>query len=189
MKKRSKISAFTLVEVLVAMLVLAIGLLGLAGITVIVLRSNTLSQQISEATTIASDLMENLKRQTYSSLPDCVAANTISTCSSEILMNAGITSNTLYPPLTSAVCKVTGTNVLFAGSSIDFVSANLVGEAANVTSVCDTNLSIPARKYVRYYRSYASSTGASDRVIVVVVLWKDKFGKPRQVHLTTTRTQ
>src|SRR5437868_6572019 len=72
-------AAFTLIEVMVSMLVLAIGLLGLAGVTVVVLRQNSLTQQISDATNVAADLMENLKRQGLSALPDCnVLSGTVS---------------------------------------------------------------------------------------------------------------
>jgi type IV pilus assembly protein PilV len=53
-KTLEDLRGFTLVEVMVAMLILAIGLLGLAGITVVVLRSNSLSQQMSDATNIAA---------------------------------------------------------------------------------------------------------------------------------------
>lgn len=54
-------SAFTLIEVLVAMLILAIGMLGLLGITILVFRNNLLSQQINEATNLNQALMEQLK--------------------------------------------------------------------------------------------------------------------------------
>jgi len=196
-KKFSKESAFTLVEVMVAMLVLAIGLLGLAGITVVVLRSNTLSQQISDATTIATDLMERLKIQPMSNLGDCTGTyNTISPPSSScsILTTSGLNSSALagnyYPANFTANCaaqNVLGSNPNWV--TFDVVTANLINPSTFSTAdVCSSSVSIPQKNYLRFYRLLPSPTNSSDRIINVGVVWVDRFGRYRNVHFSTTRT-
>jgi len=201
MKIWIKKNAFTLIEVLVAMMVLAIGLLGLAGITVVVLRSNTLSQQISEATNLASSLMEDLRRQ--SSLPNCdYATNALTSVASncEILVESGINAivesgeRVFLPPSTrtSTACAVA--NVLASGvtETFDAIAGNSVSRASvSAADLCSLTQAPAGTPYIRYYRSYLpSGTGvpATERRIVTVVLWQDKFGKWRQVHLDTRRS-
>ncbi len=193
-KKKKKISAFTLVEVLVAMLVLAIGLLGLAGITIVVLKSNTLSQQISEATTIGADLMDTLKLQAFSSIPDCSGANVISSAcpSCGLLCQGGLGDSSLddYWPSTSnqtcGVAGVLGTNAM----TFDLIESNLTGgsDFSGNTSICSLTASnIPTGQYLRYFRTYQPGSDSSERAMVVVILWKGKNDKIYNIHLSTTR--
>ena len=55
-------SGFTLLEVLIAMAVLAIGALSATALTLSILRGNTLSNQLTTATTLAQDKLEDIKR-------------------------------------------------------------------------------------------------------------------------------
>jgi prepilin-type N-terminal cleavage/methylation domain-containing protein len=52
---------FTLIEVLIAMFLLVIAIVGLASVTVSVIKSNDLSKMVTTATTRAKDKMEELK--------------------------------------------------------------------------------------------------------------------------------
>jgi type IV pilus assembly protein PilV len=61
----NKCSGFTLIEVLVAMLVLAFGLLGLAGVQVISLKNNLSSYNRSQATLLANDLVDRIRSNVY----------------------------------------------------------------------------------------------------------------------------
>jgi type IV pilus assembly protein PilV len=54
---------FTILEVLVAMIVLAIGLLGLAPMFVMSMRGNQFSREVSETAYLAQDRIEQLKNQ------------------------------------------------------------------------------------------------------------------------------
>ena len=56
---------FTLIEILIAITLLAIGLLGMAGLTVGIMRGNSLSSEVTSATALAQDKMEDIKRQGY----------------------------------------------------------------------------------------------------------------------------
>ena len=56
---------FTLIEILIALTLLAIGLLGMAGLTVGIMRGNSLSKEVTTATALAQDKMEDIKRLGY----------------------------------------------------------------------------------------------------------------------------
>lgn len=192
MQKRFRSDAFTLIEVLVAMLILAIGLLGLAGITVVVLRSNLLSQQMSEASNIASSLIEDIRRQR--NLSNCEVGNTLMTIPDpcDILRQSGVASagNTLLPTKQNDACAM---NILGGSTpaTFDAISANLqtrVDYSAS-TDVCDIETPPSGAPYIRYYRVYQPEDGTStEHQIVAVVLWKDKYGKWRKVSFDTRRS-
>ena len=72
-------SGFTLMEVLVAMLILTVGLLGMAALITGIINSNKLSNRISTATVLAQDKMEDIKRAGYAGAADDTEGyNTIS---------------------------------------------------------------------------------------------------------------
>ena len=57
---------FTLLEVLIAIVILSVGLLGMASLTVGIINGNALSKNLSTATTLAQDKMEEIWEQNYS---------------------------------------------------------------------------------------------------------------------------
>ena len=59
---------FTLLEVMIAMVILAVSLLGLAGLQMVSLNSNSLASQITEATTLAQDRLERLITTPFANL-------------------------------------------------------------------------------------------------------------------------
>lgn len=59
---------FTLIEIVVAMAILSIALLGLTSVTVMVVKGNFFSKTVTTATTLANDRMERLKNQAFASL-------------------------------------------------------------------------------------------------------------------------
>ena len=58
-------NGFTLMEVLVAMVILSVGLLGTAALTIKIINSNKLSNMISTATVLAQDKMEEIRGVGY----------------------------------------------------------------------------------------------------------------------------
>ena len=62
-------SGFSLVETVVALLVLTVGLLGMATLAIYVMKGNKSSNQISTATALAQDKMEKLRGLGYEGLP------------------------------------------------------------------------------------------------------------------------
>lgn len=57
---------FTLLEVLIALIITSISLLGLAQLTLVATKSNSFANQVTEASTIAQDLFEGLRASNYS---------------------------------------------------------------------------------------------------------------------------
>jgi len=62
-------NGFTLIEVLVAMVILTVGLLGTAALITGIIRGNKVSNRITTATTCAQDKMEEIRRLGYSGIP------------------------------------------------------------------------------------------------------------------------
>jgi len=69
MRKSRNEKGFTLLEILVALSILSIGLLGMAGLTTSIIHGNTLSKKVTTATTLGQDRMEHFSRLGYSSTP------------------------------------------------------------------------------------------------------------------------
>jgi len=61
-------NGFTLIEVLVAIVILSIGLLSMASLTVGVINRNKFSNDLTTATTLAQDKMEDIRGLAYSSV-------------------------------------------------------------------------------------------------------------------------
>ncbi|MEO0250460.1 MAG: type IV pilus modification protein PilV [candidate division WOR-3 bacterium] len=63
---RNATEGFTLLEVLVAILILSIGLLGMASLTVGIIQGNKFSQELTTAATLAKNKMEDMRKMAYS---------------------------------------------------------------------------------------------------------------------------
>ena len=59
-------SGFTLVEVLIAILILSVALMGAAGLTIGIITGNMHSNRVTTATTLAQEKMEDIRRLGYS---------------------------------------------------------------------------------------------------------------------------
>ncbi len=56
---------FTLIEILIATVIITVASLGVASLTVWVMHGNSFSQHLTTATTLAQDRLENIKRVNY----------------------------------------------------------------------------------------------------------------------------
>ena len=59
---------FSLIEVLISLVILAIGLLAIAGMQVTSIRGNSFSNNLTQATILAQDRLEQMKNLPYASL-------------------------------------------------------------------------------------------------------------------------
>lgn len=69
---------FSLIEVLVGLVILAIGLLAIAGMQITSIRGNYFSSSLTQATILAQDRMEKLKNLPYPSLSSGSDTETVS---------------------------------------------------------------------------------------------------------------
>lgn len=69
MKNFLKSNGFTLIEVLVALVILAISLLALAGLMTTTTKNNSTGGRITEAATLAQDKLEELRALPWDSIP------------------------------------------------------------------------------------------------------------------------
>jgi type IV pilus assembly protein PilV len=70
---------FTLIEIMIAIFILVVALLGVAGVTVSVINGNAFSKEITSASTLAQDKMEELKDTAYGSIASGSDTNSIYT--------------------------------------------------------------------------------------------------------------
>jgi len=64
-RQGKKTDGFTLLEVLVAIVILSVGLLGMASLTVGIIKGNSFSNKVTTATTLAQEKMEDVRREGY----------------------------------------------------------------------------------------------------------------------------
>jgi type IV pilus assembly protein PilV len=70
MRRLKDVGGFTLLEVMITVVIFAVGLLGLAGLQIVAIKGNSFGQQMSVASTLAQNQLEQLRRTSYSSLSD-----------------------------------------------------------------------------------------------------------------------
>ena len=68
--KRGESKGFTLMEVMIAIVVLSVALLALAGLQIISIQGNSFGNHMTEAMTLAKDLMEEMKNDEWSDIAD-----------------------------------------------------------------------------------------------------------------------
>jgi len=60
-----KSQGFTLIEIMIAIFLLVVAMLGVISVTVMVIKGNSFSKTMTTATTLAADKMEELKNKAY----------------------------------------------------------------------------------------------------------------------------
>jgi len=70
MRKFFNDSGFTLIEIMIAIFILTVGLLGVAGVAITVINGNAFSNKITTATALTQDKMEELRGTAYTSISD-----------------------------------------------------------------------------------------------------------------------
>lgn len=69
-RERVRPNGFTLVDMLVALLLLTIGLLGMAKLTIAIMDGNQASNNVTQAAIVAETKMETIRRQGYKGIAD-----------------------------------------------------------------------------------------------------------------------
>ena len=132
--KRSNDEGFTLVEIMVAVIILSVGLLGMAAMTILATRSNTLAERGAALTGLLHSNMERLKGVDYS------------------LLGTGDCSAGLGFGLSNGICQETGLNAQGETSGTgtgpyiyniflkicDSTSVDETGSINNAKDRCDT---------------------------------------------------
>lgn len=117
-------SGFTLIEVLVAVIILAIGLLGLAGIQTVGLKNNQSAYTRSQATQLAYDIADRMRANvagaaTYTAIDPTAAASTETCYNATGCTPAQMAQSDLF------AWNATLTNVLPGGSGTIAVAGNV----------------------------------------------------------------
>ncbi len=73
--RRTDETGFTLLEIIVAIVLITVALIGLASVTTTVINGNQFNKTLSLATTLAKDKMEELKSMPFASLPSAAATD------------------------------------------------------------------------------------------------------------------
>ncbi len=120
----TKNAGFTLIEVLIAMLVLEVGLLGLAGLQVTSLRNNQSAYSRSQATQLSYDLADRMRANSTGKAVYIAILPSSATAKANCLTTAGCSStemaeNDLYE------WNLTVTTILPSGIATITVAANV----------------------------------------------------------------
>jgi len=75
-RKKDDERGFTLIEIMVAVFLMTIALLGLVSITVMVINGNAFSKSMTTATSLAKDKLEELQNTSYANITSSTAAET-----------------------------------------------------------------------------------------------------------------
>lgn len=75
-QKGRNAKGFTLIEVMIAIVILSVGLLGMASLTIGIIKGNKVSNDLTMATTCAQDKLENFQRLTYTGIPTTTTTET-----------------------------------------------------------------------------------------------------------------
>lgn len=68
MRFQCDVAGLTLIETLISLIIFSVGMLGLSGLTTIIIHGNSLSQKITMATILAQDKLEAVQNTAYDEL-------------------------------------------------------------------------------------------------------------------------
>ena len=183
---------FSLIEAMVASVVMLIGLLGLAGLQVTAMRSNHLGKRMSQASLLAQDLVQNMQVWQYTDarLTPQGGATPAHTGSYTDTNHADIARFWELQNTAALTSSVDGSSVTFDFTDAPAGAAQVNRLAANYGGVLSpVDATLPAGEqtvFQRYWNVFLVDLNGSGtpqgKLVQVVVRWKEpKFGY-RQVN-------
>ncbi len=183
---------FSLIEALVASMVMLIGLLGLAGLQVVGVRANNLGKRMSQASLLAQDLVQNMQVWQYTD-------GRLTPQASASPAHTGLYSDTNHADIArfwdlqnsaTLTSNVDGSSLTFdctdgaaGAAAVSQLAANYEG----VLSPVDTSLPTAEQTvFQRYWNVFLidlnGSGSAQGKLVQVVVRWKEPNFGYRQVN-------
>ena len=102
----SQQDGFTLMEVLVAMLLLTIGLLGVANLTIGVIKGNSYSKNVTTATVVAQQQIEQAQRLGYTNSNSLAGSATVSMGGTSFTRTTAVTDGSPGPNMKAVSVQV-----------------------------------------------------------------------------------
>lgn len=180
MTKRRMHRGFTLLEGMIAILVMLVGLLGLAGLQVVGVRANHFGKRMAEASALALDLSEQINNWNFADTR-LVPLATITGPSDPGLLGTDLGRNatTIYSPEYSDL----------AGDPNVTDAAKRGVLATNYQGISSDVLRNGAPDYVRYWNVYTYTDGTSNGLYVqIFVRWKEPGLGYRQINMAAFKT-
>ena len=186
---------FSLIEALVASMVMLIGLLGLAGLQVVGMRANNVGKRMAQASLLAQDLVQNLQVWQYTDAR-------LTPQGSAVPAHTGLYTDTNHSDIAkfwelqnsaALVSNVDGSSVTFdftdgpIGSPGAAATNQLAANYEGVLSPVDTSLPTAEQTiFQRYWNVFLidvrGSGSADGKLVQVVVRWKEPNFGYRQVN-------
>ena len=102
-KARNDEGGFTLLELLVAITILAVGLLGIAGLQGTTIRKNVSAMKNTEATALIEDKIEEYRNRPYASIPEEEVVDTNLGSTGQFTRKSIVVNNTPIPGTTKTI--------------------------------------------------------------------------------------
>jgi prepilin-type N-terminal cleavage/methylation domain-containing protein len=194
-RRRRTDRGFSLIEAMVASVVMLIGLLGLAGLQVVAMRANNLGKRMSQASLLAQDLVQNLQIWEYSDarLTPQASASPAHTGFYTDTNHADIAKFWELRNTAALKSNVDGSSVSFdftdgaagAGATGQLTGANYCGVLSPVDLTLPAGEQIIFQRYWNVFLIDMRGLGSADgKLVQVVVRWKEPNFGYRQVNTT-----
>ena len=183
---------FSLIEAMVASVVMLIGLLGLAGLQVTAMRANHLGKRMSQASLLAQDLVQNMQVWQYTDgrLTPQGGASPVHTGSYSDTNHADIARFWELRNTAALISSVDGSGVTFDFTDGAAGAAQVNQLAANYAGILSpVDLTLPAGEQIIFQRYWSvfqvdlnGSGTPQGKLVQVVVRWKEPNFGYRQVN-------
>ncbi|MCI0571754.1 MAG: prepilin-type N-terminal cleavage/methylation domain-containing protein [Myxococcaceae bacterium] len=177
-RRRTHPRGVTLIEAMIAMVVLLIGLLGFASLQVITVRANQFSRRMTQASAMATDIEENIRRWTFND-PRLAPMATVTSLSDAAIQSRWDMGRADTPTYVAQFSEMPGDS---HASTADALGAGYQGLSPDVDGDGDP-------EFTRYWNVFAADlqgTGTPNGVLVqIIVRWREPGTGFRQLTAMT----